>query len=132
MTGTQHGFFHLDEIADARAFANVTAGAQVSKRSDGRAGLDARARDHGVVEDRDAIADLRIDDARAAVDFAAAADRRPPLERYQGCRMVSGPIVTSSSMYAVSGSSIVTPASMSCVVFSCRTISSPPPVRGGC
>src|SRR5436190_150465 len=65
-------------------FPTVTTGAQRSKRSDGRAGLDARSRDHGVVENRDAIADLRIDDARAAVDFAAAADRRPALQKHGG------------------------------------------------
>ena len=58
--------------------------AQVRERSDARVAGDGGVGDDAVVVNRDAIADSRIDDPHAAVDVAAAADRRRAFERHAG------------------------------------------------
>ena len=75
-SGAEDGALQLDEIADACAFADVRLVAEVRERADRRAGRDRRVGDHAVVVHGDAVADPRIDDPHAAVDLAAAADRR--------------------------------------------------------
>ena len=51
------------------------------ERTEERARLDCGIRDHSVVSHTHAIADRRVDDARAGVDFAGRADLRRALEK---------------------------------------------------
>ena len=120
--GAEHRLLQLDEVADLRALRRHRAsggGARTARRARRR---DRGVRDHAVVEHRDAVADLRVDDPRAAVNLAAGADRRPPSSETPGWMMVSAPIATSRSMYVVAGSSMVTPAAISSAVLCCLTM----------
>ena len=57
---------------------------QVRERADAHVVGQPRVGDDRVVEHRDTIADLRVDDSDAAVDFAALANRREAFERDAG------------------------------------------------
>ena len=72
--GTDHGLLQLHEVADPRALADVGFLTQVREGSDTGVVADRRVADDGVVEDGHATAKPRVDDADAAVNFAAPAD----------------------------------------------------------
>src|SRR5262252_6969798 len=67
-SGAEHRLLKLDEVPDVRPLADVGAVAEVREGAEARGVGDTRVHDQAVVEDDDAIADLGIDDARAAVN----------------------------------------------------------------
>ena len=83
-SGAEHRLLQLDEVADPRALGDDGVVSQVRERTDARLVRHRGVRDHAVVVNRHAVADARIDDAHAAVDLAAAADRRLAFERHAG------------------------------------------------
>ena len=101
----------LDERPGLGALVQVRAGAQVAERADDRLIVDARLVQVGL-EDRDAIADVGVDQRGEGADDAALADRRRALSWVNGSIVVSRPMTTPASMRVEAGSTIVTPSRM--------------------
>ncbi len=78
---SEHGLFQLDEVANPCAVADVDRRPQVGERTDRRVIGDDGIVDHAVIQNGHAIADAGVDQARAAMNFAAGSDGRGAFER---------------------------------------------------
>ena len=109
--GADGGVLGLDERAELAVGAQYRAGPQVGERADDGAVADRGVRAVGS-DHRGAVADGDVGQRGVRAD--AAADRRsrvPPSSWVPGWTTVSRPMVTSTSIQVVAGSTTVTPAS---------------------
>ena len=118
--GAEHGLLQLDEIADLRALARTSRPARRCANGPTRRVV-ARSSSPVITQWLRTVtrSPIRESTIRAPLWISQpAADRRAPFERHAGMDdRVRRRSSTSRSMYVVAGSSIVTPAAISCVVF---------------
>src|SRR4029077_19240360 len=73
---------HLDEVSDLRARADRCVVAEMREGAEAHVVFHDRLRQEAVIENRDAIPDVRVHDADTAVNLARFADAGAPFERH--------------------------------------------------
>src|SRR5215831_17032258 len=81
----------LDEISHDRLFIQPCTHTQMCKRTDGTVIRDHRVNDETVILYRDAVAELRIADARSLMQFTGVADRRAAFDMNVGMKHAVAP-----------------------------------------